>query len=102
MGGLLRRFLVAITALAFLSGTVDRSALALIDPCPMTGTTHGMAHPVPEHPVGDIATKCFLCLGCLNLCPASPISNIMVQGKPIAFTVVLKTYTGRSIVLDPG
>jgi len=70
----------------------------------MTGKMHGMAQQLPhqQQPVGNPATKCFLCLGCLSLIPASFISDMIFQGNPVAFTAVLKTYTDRSVVLDPG
>jgi hypothetical protein len=117
MGDALRRFLVALVALAFLGGTLERSALDLTsaDPCPLSGHTHTMAHQ-PLHaghghhptdkqqePSKDQGIKCF-CYGMVafNIIPAAPVSDIAFQITPISFSVILKTYTGRSVILDPG
>jgi hypothetical protein len=117
MRGALRRFFVALVALAFLGGTLERSALGFTptDPCPSSGRT--MAHePLQagdEHyghhatdkrqePSKDPGTKCF-CYGMagFNVASASA-SDIAFHATPISFSISLKTYTGRSIILDPG
>jgi hypothetical protein len=120
MGDVLQRFLVALVMLAFLGGTVERSALGLTatDPCPLSGHTHTMAHQ-PLHSghehhayhathkqhegAKDQGIKCF-CYGMagFNVFPAPPASDIIFQITAISFSVTLKTFSGRSVVLDPG
>ncbi len=120
MGDALRRFFVALVAVAFLGGTLERSALGLTaaDPCPLSGHTHTMAHQ-PLHagheqhehhaidkqqePSKDPGIKCF-CYGMVgfNVVHAAPVSNIALQITPVSFSVILKTYIGRSVILDPG
>ena len=119
MRGALRRVFVAVLTLAFLGGMLERSALGLTsaDPCPLSGHTHTMAHQ-PLHvghehehhatdkqqePSKDQAIKCF-CYGLagFNIFPAGPVSDIGLQITPVSFSVFLKTYTGRSVILDPG
>jgi hypothetical protein len=116
----LRRFLVAVVALAFLGGTFERSAVGLTaaDPCPLSGHTHTMAyeplHAGHEHhghdatdkqqePSKGQGIKCF-CYGMtgFNLIPKPPVNDTAFQTTPISFSVILKTYTGRSVILDPG
>ncbi len=120
MGDGLRKLLVALVALAFLGGTLERSALGLTaaDPCPLSGHTHTMAHK-PLHsghehhghdatgkrqePAKDQGIKCF-CYGMtgFNVIPSAPVSDIALLITPISFFASLKTYTGRSVILDPG
>jgi hypothetical protein len=120
MRGFFRRFLFTFLALAFLGGTLQRSAVGLTpaDPCPLSGHTHTMAHqPLQagheqhEHHATDKqqerskdqAIKCF-CYGLagFNVFPATPVSDIAIQITPVSFSVTLKTYTSRSVILDPG
>jgi hypothetical protein len=120
MGDVLRRFLVALVTIAFLGGTLERSALGLTpaDPCPLTAHTHAVAHQ-PLHSghehhaypathrqndgAKDQGTKCF-CYGMagFNVFPAPPASDIIFQITTISFSATLKTFNGRSVVLDPG
>ena len=110
---------MAVLALAFLGGTLERSALGLTaaDPCPLSGHTHTIAHE-PLHgghehhahhatdkrqePAKDQGTKCF-CYGMagFNVVPAAPVGDIAFQTTPVSFPVIFKTYTGRSVILDP-
>jgi hypothetical protein len=120
MGDALRRFLVALITLAFLGGTLERAAsgLTAADPCPLSGHTHTMAHQ-PLHsghahhghhatdkqqePAKDQGTKCF-CYGMsgFNVGPAAPVSDIAFLTTPVSFLVILNTFSGRSVALDPG
>jgi hypothetical protein len=123
MGEALRRFLVALIAVAFVAGTQQRSAMGLTaaDPCPLSGNTHTMAHQpmhsTHEHhgahshhhtadkrePVKHEGIKCF-CYGIsgFNVLPSAPASDVVFQTKSISFAAIVKTFNGRSIVLDPG
>ena len=120
MGDVLRRILVALVTVAFLGGTLERSALGLTaaDPCPLSDHTHTMAHqPLPaghEHhahhaadqqqePSKEHAVKCF-CYGmaAFSVFAAPPINEIAFQITSVSFSVILKSYAGRSVVLDPG
>jgi hypothetical protein len=118
MGDALRRFLVAMVTLAFLGGTLERSAFGLTadDPCPLSRHTHTMAHQ-PLHsghlhtgheathkqmPAKNQGTKCF-CYGIasFSIFPV-PLVNMAFQITSVSFPTALKTLNGRSIVLDPG
>jgi hypothetical protein len=48
-------------------------------------------------------TKCF-CYAMVgfNLIPPAPFGDIVFQATPVSFSFLLKTYTGRSVILDPG
>src|SRR5215831_3562052 len=109
MGEALRRFLVALIAVAFVVGTLQRSAMGFTaaDPCPFSGHTHNMAHqPMhsthehhgghshvhhmadkPQQPVKDEGVKCF-CYGLagLNVFPSPPTSDAVFQTTPISFS----------------
>jgi hypothetical protein len=125
MGEALRRFLVALIAVAFVAGTLQRSAMGLTvaDPCPLSGHAHIMAHQpmhsTHEHhgghphlhnaadkqqePVKDEGIKCF-CYGMLgfNVLPSATASDVVFQTTSISFSAIVKTVSGRSVVLDPG
>jgi len=120
MGDVLRRFLVALVTLAFLGGTLERSALGLTatDPCPLSGHTHAMTHqPLHsghEHHAHQTThkqderakhqgIKCF-CYGMagFNIFPAPPASDIIFQITTVSFPATLKIFSGRSVALDPG
>src|SRR5438876_1031428 len=115
MGEALRRFLVTLLALTFWGGMLERSALGFspAEPCPMTAhSTHVSAHEgghehhhgsKQQEPLKQQGTKCFC--GCIvgsSLIPATTFNEIAFHTKSISFPIVLKTYTGRSLVLDPG
>jgi len=116
MRGGLRRFFVALVALALLSGTLERSALGFTppDPCPLSGYTHSVAHKGHEHyghratdkqqePAKYRGTKCF-CYAMVgfNLIPEPSVSDIAQQTTPVSFSAIVKTYIGRPVILDPG
>ena len=120
MRGFFRQFLVTFLALAFLGGTLERSALGLTaaDPCPLSGHTHTMVHESlhgghghhghhatdkQQEPSKDQGIKCF-CYGMagFNVVPSPPVGDVTFQSAPISFPVILKTYSGRSVILDPG
>ncbi len=127
MRGALRRFFVGVVALAFLGGTLGRSAVGLTDLCPLNGQTHTVAHhashaehehlvannqndPSKHHETGsqndpskhhDVKCFCYAMVG-FNLIPPVPVADIVFQTTPISFSFLLTTHTGRSVILDPG
>jgi hypothetical protein len=115
MGELLRRFFVVLLAIAFWGGMLERAAFGYSpdEPCLMTAlSTHVAANESGhEHhhgskqqgPLKQRDTKCFCgcIIGC-SLIPTATVSEIAFQTNPISFSIVLKTYTGRSLVVDPG
>jgi hypothetical protein len=102
----LRRLLVTFVALAFLGGTLERAASL---PCVLAGgmQTMGTGHETQasakeQLPSEEQATKCFLyCTSGFSLIP-DMVSDIERQISPVLFPILLKTFAGRSVVLDPG
>jgi hypothetical protein len=80
MRQLVQRLLVIVLTLA-LAGALERSAFSdNNDPCPLTS--------IQEHVNVTLAE--------------SLIVKALLTPVPVAFSSILKTYTGRAVVLDPG
>jgi hypothetical protein len=110
----LRKVFVLLTALAFVAGMVQRSALAEGDPCPVnhqqTHSAHaghtghdGHHHGTPEQKKDAACAKCCgICVSTSTVVPAAMAGTIAVAPSRIEYALRFQRLADRPVVVDPG